>query len=169
MADTGTKNWGCSEICKLDTWGNLGLEAAQRITEWKNQACLNVPPLQCSRCTLCLTVVLYILFRARFNSFQEPIYTGSRDHVHVKVRIIIPWTNSIFWSGCNPCLRYSWKWPYFALATGCVNPIADIVEWAHAVGAKVLVDACQSVPHMPVDVQALGADFLVASSHKVYC
>lgn len=56
-----------------------------------------------------------------------------------------------------------------ALATGCVNPIADIVEWAHAVGAKVLVDACQSVPHMPVDVQALGADFLVASSHKVYC
>jgi cysteine desulfurase/selenocysteine lyase len=50
-----------------------------------------------------------------------------------------------------------------------VNPIADIVEWAHAVGAKVLVDACQSVPHMPVDVQALGADFLVASSHKVYC
>jgi len=53
------------------------------------------------------------------------------------------------------------------LATACVNPIADIVEWAHAVGAKVLVDACQSVPHMPVDVQALGADFLVASSHKV--
>lgn len=50
-----------------------------------------------------------------------------------------------------------------------MNPIADIVEWAHAVGAKVLVDACQSVPHMHVDVQALGADFLVASSHKVYC
>jgi len=53
------------------------------------------------------------------------------------------------------------------LATGSINPIADIVEWAHAVGAKVLVDACQSVPHMAVDVQALGADFLVASSHKV--
>ena len=39
--------------------------------------------------------------------------------------------------------------------------------WAHDVGAKVLVDACQSVPHMVVDVQKLGADFLVASSHKV--
>ncbi|KAG0584054.1 hypothetical protein KC19_3G181300 [Ceratodon purpureus] len=50
---------------------------------------------------------------------------------------------------------------------GAINPIADIVKWAHAVGAKVLVDACQSVPHMPVDVQALGADFLVASSHKM--
>ena len=39
--------------------------------------------------------------------------------------------------------------------------------WAHDVGAKVLVDACQSVPHMVVDVQSLNADFLVASSHKV--
>lgn len=40
---------------------------------------------------------------------------------------------------------------------------------SHKYGAKVLVDACQSVPHMPVDVQKLGADFLVASSHKVNC
>lgn len=45
-------------------------------------------------------------------------------------------------------------------------PIEDIVHWAHAVEAKVLVDACQSVPHMPVDVRDLDADFLVASSHK---
>ena len=50
---------------------------------------------------------------------------------------------------------------------GAINPIADIAKWAHGVGAKILVDACQSVPHMPVDVQAMGADFLVASSHKV--
>lgn len=46
-------------------------------------------------------------------------------------------------------------------------PIKEVVVWAHNVGAKVLVDACQSVPHMPVDVQNLNADFLVASSHKV--
>ncbi|KAK4741960.1 hypothetical protein SAY87_025548 [Trapa incisa] len=46
-------------------------------------------------------------------------------------------------------------------------PIEDIVIWAHEVGAKVLVDACQSVPHMAVDVQAIDADFLVASSHKM--
>ena len=50
---------------------------------------------------------------------------------------------------------------------GCVAPVHDIVEMAHKVGAKVLVDACQSVPHMPVDVQALGADWLVASGHKM--
>ncbi|XP_038992949.1 cysteine desulfurase 1, chloroplastic-like [Hibiscus syriacus] len=50
---------------------------------------------------------------------------------------------------------------------GSVLPIEDIVIWAHTVGAKVLVDACQSVPHMVVDVQDLDADFLVASSHKM--
>lgn len=48
-----------------------------------------------------------------------------------------------------------------------MNPIVDIVKWAHNFGPKVLVDECQSVPLMPVDVQALGIDFLVASSHKV--
>jgi len=50
---------------------------------------------------------------------------------------------------------------------GCTNPIREIAELAHAQGAKVLVDACQSVPHMPVDVQALGCDWLVASGHKM--
>ncbi|XP_057505303.1 cysteine desulfurase 1, chloroplastic-like isoform X2 [Actinidia eriantha] len=48
-----------------------------------------------------------------------------------------------------------------------VLPIGEIVGWAHDVGAKVLVDACQSVPHMVVDVQSLNTDFLVASSHKM--
>ena len=38
---------------------------------------------------------------------------------------------------------------------------------SHAVGAKVLLDACQSVPHLPVNVQALGCDWLVASGHKM--
>lgn len=47
-----------------------------------------------------------------------------------------------------------------------VLPIEEIVGLAHRFGAKVLVDACQSVPHMVVDVQVLDADFLVASSHK---
>eukprot|EP00262_Sarcandra_glabra_P004627 TRINITY_DN1576_c0_g1_i1.p1 TRINITY_DN1576_c0_g1~~TRINITY_DN1576_c0_g1_i1.p1 ORF type:complete len:540 (-),score=92.21 TRINITY_DN1576_c0_g1_i1:131-1699(-) len=52
-------------------------------------------------------------------------------------------------------------------ALGSVLPIKDIVTWSHNVGAKVLVDACQSVPHMVVDVQNIDADFLVASSHKM--
>ncbi|KAK1270279.1 hypothetical protein QJS04_geneDACA005782 [Acorus gramineus] len=50
---------------------------------------------------------------------------------------------------------------------GCILPIDEIAAWAHNFGAKVLVDACQSVPHMVVDVQKLNVDFLVASSHKM--
>ncbi|KAI4368661.1 hypothetical protein MLD38_017195 [Melastoma candidum] len=46
-------------------------------------------------------------------------------------------------------------------------PIEEIAHWAHKVGAKLLVDACQSVPHMVVDVKDLNVDFLVASSHKM--
>jgi len=50
---------------------------------------------------------------------------------------------------------------------GTVNPIAEIVEKAHAVGALVLVDAAQSVPHFPTDVQAWDVDFLAFSGHKM--
>jgi cysteine desulfurase/selenocysteine lyase len=49
---------------------------------------------------------------------------------------------------------------------GCLNPIAEIAALAHDAGALLLVDACQSLPHMAVDVKQLGCDFLVGSSHK---
>lgn len=50
---------------------------------------------------------------------------------------------------------------------GCIAPAAEICEAAHAVGARVLLDCCQSVPNMPVDVGRLGADWIVASAHKM--
>jgi cysteine desulfurase/selenocysteine lyase len=50
---------------------------------------------------------------------------------------------------------------------GTINPVDDLVQRAHAVGAKVLLDAAQSVPHMPVDVQALDVDFMAFSGHKM--
>jgi cysteine desulfurase/selenocysteine lyase len=50
---------------------------------------------------------------------------------------------------------------------GCLNPIAAIAALAHGAGALLLVDACQSLPHLPIDVAQLGADFLVGSSHKL--
>jgi cysteine desulfurase/selenocysteine lyase len=51
---------------------------------------------------------------------------------------------------------------------GTINPIAEIVKKAHAVGAKVLVDGAQSIQHMAIDVQALDCDFFVFSGHKVF-
>ena len=49
---------------------------------------------------------------------------------------------------------------------GTINPMSEIVKAAHAVGAVVVLDACQSVPHMKVDVSQLGVDFLTFSGHK---
>lgn len=50
---------------------------------------------------------------------------------------------------------------------GTINNLEQIIEKAHQVGAIVIVDACQSVPHIPVDVTKLGADFIVFSGHKI--
>ena len=51
---------------------------------------------------------------------------------------------------------------------GTVNPVGRIIEMAHQAGAVALIDGAQAIAHTPVDVQALGADFYVFSSHKMY-
>ena len=58
--------------------------------------------------------------------------------------------------------------PHVSNVLGTVNPLRDMTATAHAHGVPVLVDGAQSVPHMPVDVQALDADFYAFSGHKVY-
>ena len=50
---------------------------------------------------------------------------------------------------------------------GTINPVQELTAAAHAVGAKVLIDGAQSVPHFDVDVQALDCDFLAFSGHKM--
>jgi len=50
---------------------------------------------------------------------------------------------------------------------GTINPLEEIIAAARSVGAKVLIDAAQSVPHQPLDVQQLGADFVAFSGHKM--
>ncbi|MFW5691348.1 MAG: aminotransferase class V-fold PLP-dependent enzyme, partial [Chloroflexota bacterium] len=53
-------------------------------------------------------------------------------------------------------------------AVGTVNPVGRIAEMAHAVGAYHVVDAVQSAPHVPLDVQAIGCDFLLCSAYKFF-
>lgn len=57
---------------------------------------------------------------------------------------------------------------HVANTTGAVTDIAPVVRRAHEVGAIVVLDACQSVPHLPVDFHTMGVDFAVWSAHKMY-
>jgi len=56
---------------------------------------------------------------------------------------------------------------HVANTLGCINPVQEIVKLAHENGAKVLIDACQSLPHMKINVQEIGSDWLVGSGHKM--
>jgi cysteine desulfurase/selenocysteine lyase len=57
---------------------------------------------------------------------------------------------------------------YQSNALGTINPVRRITDRARAVGALSIVDAAQAAPHLPLDVQALGADFVAFTGHKVY-
>ncbi len=57
--------------------------------------------------------------------------------------------------------------PHVSNVTGAVAPVAEVVAAARRVGARLLLDCCQSAPHMPLDVRSLGADWVVASGHKM--
>ena len=52
-------------------------------------------------------------------------------------------------------------------ALGTITPLAQLVDAAHAVGAIVVVDAAQAAPHLTLDLQTLGADFVAFSGHKM--
>jgi cysteine desulfurase/selenocysteine lyase len=57
---------------------------------------------------------------------------------------------------------------YISNALGTINPVKEIIDAAHGVGAKVLIDAAQASSHHPIDVKALNCDFLALSAHKMY-
>ncbi|MEM9329209.1 MAG: cysteine desulfurase, partial [Bacteroidota bacterium] len=57
---------------------------------------------------------------------------------------------------------------YISNSLGTINPVKEIIDRAHAVGAKVMLDGAQAAPHERIDVQALNCDFFAFSAHKMY-
>lgn len=72
-------------------------------------------------------------------------------------------------SNLDDLLRDARAFSFTAMSNvlGTINPVAQLCAAAHAAGAIAIVDACQSVPHMPTDVRAWDADFVAFSSHKM--
>ena len=130
-----------------------------------------------------INLVAYAWGRHRLKAGDEILITEMEHHSN-----IVPWQLVARDTGAslryipmtlNGTLEFDSPERYFTKKTklvsvihqsnvfGTVNPIRQIVRYAKDVGALVLVDAAQSVPHMKVDVQDLGCDFLAFSGHKM--
>jgi cysteine desulfurase/selenocysteine lyase len=85
--------------------------------------------------------------------------------VHIDDRGVIPLDQ--FEKALNGCTRLV-ALAHVSNALGTINPLAGMIEMAHRWNVPVVVDGAQAVPHMPVDVRALGADFYTFSGHKLF-
>jgi cysteine desulfurase / selenocysteine lyase len=95
-----------------------------------------------------------------------------RDEIGIKL-VVVPMTDEgdIRLSDFEACLTPKTQFVsvvHMSNALGTINPVAEMVQAAKKVGAKVLLDGAQAVPHMSVDVRALDCDFYAFSGHKLY-
>jgi cysteine desulfurase/selenocysteine lyase len=97
----------------------------------------------------------WIPWRVRATPVLVPMDDGGVPQWGALERLITPRTKLIAFA-------------HVSNVTGCVAPVTDVVAIAKRRGIPVLLDAAQSLSHMPIDVQALGIDFLAASSHKAF-
>jgi cysteine desulfurase/selenocysteine lyase len=133
--------------------------------------------------TEAINVVVYTWGRANLRPGDEVLITEMEHHAN-----IVPW--QILQEQLGFTLRYVpiteagtldltdldtlltektklFSFVHVSNVLGTINPVDQLVAAARTVGAHVLIDASQSVPHMPIDVKALDADFLVFSGHKM--
>jgi cysteine desulfurase/selenocysteine lyase len=134
--------------------------------------------------TEAINLVAYSWGRANLKAGDEVVLTGMEHHSNIvpwqlvceqtgAVLKVVPITDrgelrlDAYESLLGPRTRLV-SVVHVSNALGTVNPVARMVEFAHAAGAKVLVDGAQAVAHQAVDVQALGCDFYAFSGHKLY-
>jgi len=134
--------------------------------------------------TEAINLVAYSWGRANLKAGDEVVLTGMEHHSNIvpwqlvceqtgAVLKVVPITDrgelrlDAYESLLGPRTRLV-SVVHVSNALGTVNPVARMVELAHAAGAKVLVDGAQAVAHQAVDVQALGCDFYAFSGHKLY-
>ncbi|KQH77534.1 cysteine desulfurase [Mycobacterium gordonae] len=132
-----------------------------------------------------LNLVSYVLGDSRFEAAVRPgdvIVTTELEH-HAN---LVPWQElarrtgaTLKWFGVTEDGRIDLdslqldekvkvvSFSHHSNVTGALAPVAELVERARAVGAFTVLDACQSVPHQPVDFHALGVDFAAFSGHKM--
>jgi cysteine desulfurase/selenocysteine lyase len=134
--------------------------------------------------TLALNVVALSWGRANVKAGDEIVVTPMEHHAN-----LVPWQMLAHATGAT--LRFlpltaDWRLDtsklgevitertklvavsHLSNVLGTINPIRELADAAHAAGAVIVVDAAQSVPQLPTDVRALGADFLAFSGHKLY-
>ncbi len=131
-----------------------------------------------------INLVAYSWGRANLKAGDEVVLTGMEHHSNIvpwqllceqtgAVLKVVPLTDrgelqlDVYESLLGPRTRLV-SVVHVSNALGTVNPVARMIERAHAVGARVLVDGAQAVAHQAVDVQALGCDFYAFSGHKLY-
>ena len=131
-----------------------------------------------------INLVAYSWGRANLKAGDEIVLTGMEHHSNIvpwqliceqtgALLKVVPLTDrgelqlDVYQSLLGPRTRLV-SVVHVSNALGTVNPVARMIERAHAVGARVLVDGAQAVAHQPVDVQALGCDFYAFSGHKLY-
>ncbi len=134
--------------------------------------------------TAALNLVAQSYARPRLRAGDEILLTGMEHHSNIvpwqlvaqatgaRIRVIpVTGTGELDLAGLNEVLTERTRLVALAHVSnvlGTVNPVRQIADRAHAVGAIVVVDGAQAVPHIRVDLEALGADFYAASGHKMF-
>jgi len=136
---------GATEAINLvaQTWGRENLKAGDRILVSRLEHHSNIVPWQLL--AACSGVAIDVC----------PLTEDGRIDLEAAGKILTPAHKLVAFAHVSNVL-------------GSVLHVEQAVALAHAVGAKVLIDGCQAVPRLPVDVAALGCDFYVFSAHKLY-